>query len=120
MTVTTYKWVSKTRKVQSGWRYTQSNLNSTICKSEDEITFDVGNLPTRKYKVPAVAQMVATDLSMYMGTNGTALNTNMVHSVVFRREAGVMFAEQPNVFTAGDIVQADCNDATVFLYRMDH
>lgn len=117
VTVTTYKWVSKTRKVQSSWRYTQSNLNSTICKSEDEITFDVGNLPTRKYKVPAVAQMVATDLSMYMGTNGTALNTNMVHSVVFRREAGVMFAEQPNVFTAGDIVQADCNDATVFLYR---
>lgn len=117
VTKTTYKWVSKTRQVQSGWRYTQSNLNSTITKMEDKITFDVGNLPTRTYKVPAVEQMVATDISMYMGTNGTALNTNMVHSIVVRKEAGVAFAEQPNVFTAGDIVEADCNDATVYIYR---
>ena len=27
------------------------------------------------------------------------------------------FAEIPNVFTAGDIVEADCSDANVYLYR---
>jgi hypothetical protein len=52
-----------------------------------------------------------------MGTYGTALNTNMIHSLLFRRDAGVPFAEQPNVFTAGDIVEADCNEATVNIYR---
>ena len=116
-TVTTTTWVAKVRTVQSGWNYTQSNLNSSISKNGQDIAFTIGNLPTRTYTVPAVLQTVSTDLSMYMGTNGTPLNTNAVHSVLFRREAGVPFAEQPNVFTAGDIVQADCNDATVFIYR---
>ena len=32
-------------------------------------------------------------------------------------KAGVPFAEIPNVFTAGDIVEANCNDANVYLYR---
>lgn len=116
-TVTKTVWVSKVRTVQRGWHYTQSNLNSSICKDGQEIMFDVGNLPTRIYKVPAVEQMVAEDVSVYMGTNGTAMHTNALHSLVFRREAGVPFAEQPNVFTAGDIVEADCNDATVYIYR---
>ena len=32
-------------------------------------------------------------------------------------KAGVPFAEIPNVFTAGDVVEADCNSANVTLYR---
>lgn len=116
-TVTTTTWVAKTRTVQSGWSYTQSNLNSSIYKDGGEVSFDIGNLPTRTFNVPSVAQSVSITLSMYFGTNGTQLNTNAVHSVLFRREAGVAFADQPNVFTAGDIVEADCNDATVYIYR---
>jgi hypothetical protein len=37
--------------------------------------------------------------------------------VALIQKAGVPFAEIPNVFTAGDIVEADCNSANVFLYR---
>lgn len=116
-TKTVYVWESRTRKVQNGYKYIQSNLNSTITKSGSEITFDIGNLATRAFKAPELETTVASEVSMYFGTNGTPLNTNAVHSISFRRTSGAVFAEQPNVFTAGDVVEADCNDATVYLYR---
>lgn len=110
-------WVTRTRQVFSGYRYTQSNLNSSIEKDGSYVYFQVGNLPLRTFNVPDIEQKVAVDASCYMGTYGTAMHTNMIHSLLFRREAGVPFAEQPNVFTAGDIVEADCNEATVYIYR---
>ena len=111
------EWVARTRTVFSGWNYSQSNLNSSIQKDGSYVYFQVGNLPLRTFNVPSVAQVLAHDASVYMGTYGTALNTNMIHSLLFRRDAGVPFAEQPNVFTSGDIVEADCNEATVYIYR---
>lgn len=110
-------WVARTRTVFSNWNYTQSNLNSSIKKDGSSISFRVGNLPLRTYNVPDTEQMVSADASCFFGTYGSPLNTNCVHSLSFRREAGVPFAEQPNVFTAGDIVEADCNEATVYIYR---
>lgn len=110
-------WVTKTRKVFKGYSYTQSNLNSSVTKNGSQISFKVGNLPQRNYTATDLVQTVAHDASIFFGTNGTAMHTNAVHSFLFRREAGVPFAEQPNVFTAGDIVEADCNDATVYIYR---
>ena len=110
-------WVARTRTVQNGWNYTQSNLNSSVQKDGSYVYIQVGNLPMRTFNVPDVAQVVAHDASVFMGTYGTAMHTNMIHSLLFRREAGVPFAEQPNVFTAGDIVEADCNEATVYIYR---
>ena len=44
-------------------------------------------------------------------------HTNAIRSCAFIRKAGVPFAEIPNVFTADDVVEADCNDANVYLYR---
>lgn len=117
VTKSVVKWVTRTRSVFGGYRYSQSNLNSSIEKDGAYIYFQVGNLPLRTFNVPDVAQVVAHDASVFMGTYGTAMNTNMIHSLLFRREAGVPFAEQPNVFTAGDIVEADCNEATVYIYR---
>ena len=116
-TVTQYRWESRTRKVQKGWKYTQSNLNSSFSKNGTKFTYHVGNLPTRTYNVSDTEQLTGTEISMYFGTNGIAINTNMVHSVLFRRDNATAFADKPNVFTAGDIVEADCNDATVYLYR---
>lgn len=110
-------WVARTRTVFSNWNYTQSNLNSSIEKEGAYVYIKVGNLPLRTFNVPDVEQMIAHDASVFMGTYGTAMHTNMIHSLLFRREAGVPFAEQPNVFTAGDIVEADCNEATVYIYR---
>lgn len=110
-------WVTKTRTVFSGYRYTQSNLNSSIVKQGARVTFKVGNLPQRNYQAPDLTQTIAHDASVFFGTRGSAMNTNAIHSLLFRREKGIPFAEQPNVFTSDDIVEADCNDATVMLYR---
>lgn len=111
------QWVNKTRQVFSGYTYTQSNLNSSIQKAGAYVYFQVGNLPKRTFNVPDIEQMVAHDASCHMCAYKTAMHTNMVHSIVFRRQAVTAFAEQPNVFTAGDIVEADCNEATVNIYH---
>jgi predicted phage tail component-like protein len=106
------------RTVQKGWNYTQSNLNSHIYKQGNYIKFKVGNLPMRTFYAPQLSVVPAESVSCYMGAYGnTAMNTNAIHSLLFRREAGVVFSEQPNVFTADDIVEADCNDASVNIYR---
>ena len=106
-----------TRKVRKGWSYTQSNLNSSISKKGGAFSFRIGNLPKRTFKVPSAEFITSTEVSMYMGTKGTAMHTNAVHSIMFRKTANTVFAKQPNVFTSGDIVEADCNDASVFVYR---
>lgn len=118
VTATQYRWESRTRKVQSGWKYTQSNLNSSITKNGTQVTFKAGNLPARTFKNADIEQLVGTDIAMFFGANGNShMHTNMVHSIALRRDNATAFADKPNVFTAGDVVEADCNDATVYLYR---
>lgn len=107
-------YVTKTRQVQDGWNYTQSNLNSGISRDGGVVTFSVGNMPDRTYKVSDIESTPVYDV--VFETTGN-FHTNAIRSCAFIRKAGVPFAEIPNVFTAGDIVEADCNDANVCLYR---
>ena len=109
---TTY--VTKTRVVQSGWSYTQSNLNSGISRDGGVVTFSVGNLAERTFKLSDIDNTPAYDV--VFETTGN-FHTNAIRSCAFIRKAGVPFAEIPNVFTADDVVEADCNDANVYLYR---
>lgn len=106
--------VWKTRTVQRGWNYTQSNLNSRISKEAGVVTFKIGNLVSRTFKDSDITGVSATDV--YLQTQGN-FHTNAIRSVAFIAKVGVPFAEIPNVFTAGDIVEADCSDANVYLYR---
>lgn len=109
---TTY--VTKTRQVFGGYSYTQSNLNSGWTKEGAVVTFSVGNLPDRTYKSSDIELTAATDIAFNFSGS---FHTNAVHSCAFIAKAGIPFAEIPNVFTAGDIVEADCNSANVVLYR---
>lgn len=104
----------RTRKVQNGWRYTQSNLNSGISRDGGVVTFSVGNLADRTFKDSDIDNTPVYDIVFEM--TGT-LHTNALRSASLISKKGVPFAEIPNVFTAGDIVEADCNDANVYLYR---
>lgn len=108
------KKIKKTRQVLSGYDYSQSNLNTGWTKNGSTVTFSVGELADRTFKCSAIASTVST--SVVIGFSGS-LNTNAVHSCAMIQKAGVPFAQIPNVFTAGDIVEADCNDANVVLYR---
>lgn len=106
------QWV--VRDVQTGWNYTQSNLNSGISRDGRIVTFSVGNLPSRTFKRSSIADTVVYDVAFE--TTGT-FNTNAVRSCALISKAGVGFNKIPNVFTSGDIVEADCNSADVYLYR---
>lgn len=110
---------AKTRKVTRGYTYTQSNLNIKITKSGSVVRFDVGNLGQKSYNAADVETMVAHNISMHFGARGSSpsLHTNAIRSVRFTRNAGPSFADTQNVFTAGDIVEADCNDASVNILR---
>lgn len=107
-------WVTRTRTVQSGWQYTQSNLNTGWSKDGGVVTFSVGNLPDRTFKSSDIEHTASMDIEFnFTGS----FHTNALHSCAMIAKAGVPFAEIPNVFTAGDVVEADCNDANVTLYR---
>ena len=109
-----WKMVEKVRTVQDGWSYTQSNLNSGITKDGAVVTFSIGRLGDRTFKRTAVANTPCTDVAIRTTGN---INTNALRSVAYIRKAGVAFADIPNVFTADDVVEADCNSASVYLYR---
>lgn len=109
---TTY--VTATRTVWGGYNYTQSNLNSGISRDGGVVTFSVGNLPARTFKNSAIAGVPVYDI--VFETTG-AFHTNAIRSVALIGKKGVPFAEIPNVFTAGDVVLADCSDANVYLHR---
>lgn len=108
------KKVKKTRQVQKGWEYTQSNLNSGISRNGGVVTFSIGNLADRTFKRSDID--TATITSVSIETTGN-LGTNAIRSASLISKKGVAFNQIPNVFTAGDIVEADCNDANVYLYR---
>ena len=110
---------TRTRSVLSGYKYSQSNLNSSIKKAGSIITFKVGNLATRTFTVADVENTAAHNISMHFGQNGSiaALHTNAVDSLKCIRMGGPKFTDYQNTFTSGDVVDADTNDATVTLYR---
>lgn len=103
------------------YSYTQSNLNTTINKSGSQITFKVGNLAQKTFTNTDVENTVTQIVSFHFGQNGSnaALNTNAIASVRFTENPTALFADKPNVFTAGDIVEADCNDASVTIRHLN-
>ena len=110
---------AKTRTVVSGYNYTQSNLNSSIKRTGKTFTFKIGGLAKASFTVGDLDMVVASEVSMHFGQKGTdkALNTNAVSSMKITKLAGETFADTDNVFTAGDIVEADCSDASIYLKR---
>lgn len=109
-----YHWVTYPRTVQTGWSYTQSNLNSGWSKDGPVVIFSVGNLPDRTFKNSDVELTPSTSIAFNISGS---FHTNGVHSCAMLSKAGVPFAEISNVFTAGDVVEGDCNSADVMLYR---
>ena len=110
---------AKTRTVTTGYNYTQSNLNTTFKRLGDSFTFKVGNLAQVSYTVGGLDLVLGSKISMHFGQSKTtaALNTNAVSTLKLTRLAGAAFADTENVFTAGDIVEADCADASIYIKR---
>lgn len=111
--------VAKTRQVLAGYNYTQSNLNSLIKRTGNSFVFKVGNLAQATYTVGGLDMVLASEVSLHFAQSKTtaALHTNAVSSIKITRLAGASFADTKNVFTAGDIVEADCGDASIIIKR---
>lgn len=110
-------WETRYRSVFSGYRYTQSNLNVSIEKSNNAVTFKVGNLASYTYTDNDIENIVVHNISMHFGQmkDIPALHTLAVNSIRFTSNPTGYFADIPNVFTSGDVVQASCEDASVWL-----
>ena len=78
------------------------------------MTFSVGNLADRTFKDSAIESTAGVDIEFNFEGS---FHTNALHSCSMIGKAGVPFSEIPNVFTAADVVEADCNNANVVLYR---
>lgn len=103
------------RVPQRGVTYLQSNLNSGIRREGGVVTFSVGELPDRTFKDSSIANTAVYDV--FFGNSGD-FYINAIGSCAFiKKKQGLKFADIPNVFTAGDIVEGDCNEANVYLYR---
>lgn len=123
----TVKKKGKKTKVQyvksytTTYKYTQSSLNTTIVKNGKQITFNVGKLPKKTFTNSDVENTITHVVSFHFGQKGTntAMNTNAVATARFTANPTQYFADKPNVFTSGDIVEADCNDASVTIRHSD-
>ena len=78
------------------------------------VTFSIGELPDRTFKKSSIISTPVYDVVFEITGNFTV---NAIGTCSLIQKKGVPFSDTPNVFTAGDIVEADCNSANVFLYR---
>ena len=108
------------RKVLDKYSYTQSSLISTILKQGDTVTFKIGRKAAKSFKDSDIETLDSPlkHLTMHFGKykGKTALHTNAVRSVKWTAHP-TTFETVSNMFQAGDIVEADCNDASVYLMR---
>ena len=102
------------KSVFNGYTYTQANLNTSFSKQNTTFTFKIGNLSQQSFEDASLENTVIK--TMQIGFTGN-LQTNAVYSVVLKRLKGKTIAGTPNIFTAGDIVVADCNDGSVYIKR---
>lgn len=101
-----------TTQVANGYNYTQSNLNSAFSKNGGTVTFKIGNLAQESFTASDITQTPITKVKI--GFTGN-LHTNALRLFKMVRKPGAGFTDQDNVFTAGQTVQADCNDASVYI-----
>lgn len=107
------------KKVSDGYTYKQAKCLTTITKSNDVVTFKVGNLPKVRVKKDGIILLPVHDVSIHFGRKGTLtpIVYNGISSLTFTARSAE-FEDIPNVFTANDVVEADCNTATVTLRKV--
>lgn len=109
------------KKTTTTYTYTQSNLNINIAKTGNKVSFRVGNMPAVAFTVDNIEFLTAGALALYYGQYGSvgALHTNATNWVRFVRQPGVLFADIPNVFLSGDLVEADTSDASITIRNLN-
>ena len=110
------KKIKKKGKVIKKKRIIQPVLSSTIWKYGKTVTFNIGGIK-KAFKVSAIANTEVHEITFLMGkyASVTPLTYNGLFWAKFISDSCETFRDIPNKFSAGDVVEADCEDGEIYL-----
>lgn len=108
--------IKKKGKVIKKKRIIQPALSSTIRKYGKTVTFNIGGIE-KAFKVSAIANTEVHEITFLMGkyASVTPLTYNGLFWTKFISDSCETFRDIPNKFSAGDVVEADCEDGEIYL-----
>ena len=108
--------IKKKGKVIKKKRIIQPVLSSTIWKYGKTVTFNIGGIK-KAFKVSAIANTEVHEITFLMGkyASVTPLTYNGLFWAKFISDSCETFRDIPNKFSAGDVVEADCEDGEIYL-----
>lgn len=108
--------IKKKGKVIKKKRIIQPVLSSTIQKYGKTVTFNIGGIK-KAFKVSAIANTEVHEITFLMGkyASVTPLTYNGLFWAKFISDSCAAFRDIPNKFSAGDVVEADCEDGEIYL-----
>ena len=108
--------IKKKGKVIKKKRIIQPVLSSTIQKYGKTVTFNIGGIK-KAFKVSAIANTEVHEITFLMGkyASETPLTYNGLFWANFISDSCAAFRDIPNKFSAGDVVEADCEDGEIYL-----
>lgn len=108
--------IKKKGKVIKKKRIIQPALSSTIRKYGKTVTFNIGGIQ-KAFKVSAIANTEVHEITFLMGkyASVTPLTYNGLFWAKFISDSCETFRDIPNKFSAGDVVEADCEDGEIYL-----
>lgn len=103
------KWIKQKRKIKPV-------LSSSIQKSGKTVTFNVGGIK-KSFKDSGIASTEVHEVTFLLGkyASVTPLSYNGLFSAKFVSDSCETFRDIPNKFSAGDVVEADCEDGEIYL-----
>ena len=108
--------IKKKGKVIKKKRIIQPALSSTIRKYGKTVTFNIGGIQ-KAFKASAIANTEVHEITFLMGkyASVTPLTYNGLFWTKFISDSCETFRDIPNKFSAGDVVEADCEDGEIYL-----
>ena len=108
--------IKKKGKVIKKKRIIQPVLSSTIRKYGKTVTFNIGGIK-KAFKVSAIANTEVHEITFLMGkyASVTPLTYNGLFWAKFISDSCETFRDIPNKFSAGDVMEADCEDGEIYL-----
>lgn len=108
--------IKKKGKVVKKKRIIQPVLSSTIQKYGKTVTFNIGGIK-KAFKVSAIANTEVHEITFLMGKYASVrpLTYNGLFWAKFISDSCETFRDIPNKFSAGDVVEADCEDGEIYL-----
>lgn len=107
---------SMTVDVSANNKYFNSSKTSTITKSGDTITFDIGGIK-KTFRDADIKNVVADNVAFYFRVYGTRtpIFYNGLYWAKFVKNNCDTWKDIPNKFSAGDVVEADCKNGEIYL-----